>query len=411
MSTPNPPILTPEVDQARQSPIAKPATFALKCAALLLILGFLTVLTLPLATTDFRSAQTISQSENRTLNAFPAWPKDWKALETFPVQFEAAFNDHFGFRNVLVRWHSRFKVSCLGVSPAQDVVLGKEGWLYFAESVKEYRGIKTMPKQEVERWVRELKAKQAWLAAKGIRYVLVVAPNKEEVYPEYLPNNVCQLREHRFLDDILAGLGTDSGVPVLDLRDTLRDGKRLGLGPVYDRTDTHWSQLGAFLATNQILARLQPWFPELQPVQLSSRTLTHELGTGGDLAGMLDLFDVLKEDRLMVSSAKNFHSAPLRLRMEWPEGSLKDVPVAFESSSGQRGYTVLITGDSFGHGLMRYLPEHFRRIVRLRPDLPYTPWFQDVIPRLVEAEKPDIYLDVFCSRSLKHPPKMPFSGR
>jgi len=391
---------------------AKPS-LRLKTAATLLIAGFLAALILPLAGTDFKEREKTSQTENRKLNEFPAWSWDGKALDAFPAKFDAAFNDHFGFRSLLVRWHGLFNLHCLGISPTENVVLGKQGWLYLLESIKGYRGTKKLSKSEIDRWVLELKTKQAWCAARNIRYLVVVAPNKEDVYPEYLPSNVCRVRDYRYLDDILAALGKDSGVEVVDLQKTLLTGKAMGEGLVYDRTDTHWSQLGVFLATNEILTRLQPWFPELQPSPLSSRTLTRETKAGGDLAWMTGLQDQITEERVVISPSPTatFESAPMRFQLEWPVGALQDPPLAFEAKTGERKHTVLVTGDSFGRGLMTYLPEHFQRVVRLRPQLPYTAWFQSIIPTLVEAEKPDVFIDIYVSRSLKRAPKVPIGTR
>jgi len=379
----------------------KPVRFA----AAFLVLGFLCALVLPLAKTDFTGVPKNSETENRPLNAFPAWSWKWADIDTFPARFEAAFNDHFGFRALLVRWHSRFKLRGLGVSPSKEVILGKQGWLFYSDSVKEYRGAKTMPPAKADAWVAELKAKKEWLARRNIRYLLVVAPNKEEVYPEYLPDTVRRVRDHRYLDDILARLGKDSGVEILDLREALQKAK--GLGLVYDRTDTHWSQLGTFTASNEILLRLQRWFPDLQPEALAGRTLSRQQGLGGDLAYMIGLPEELPEERTLVSPSPAFpfaNGTPLRLQRQWPTGELKEEPMAFESKTSGRKLTLLVTGDSFGRGLMQFLPEHFARVVRLRPEIPYTPWFQALLPALVEAEKPDVYLDVFVSRGLKTPP-------
>jgi len=414
MSTFTPPSPQLEVNRGNriQSGALRHSTFGLKVAAAFLMVGFFGTLVLPLAVTDFRYVPTISKTEKRMLNAFPAWSWNGEALDQFPAKFEAAFNDHFGFRNLLVLWHSHFKLYCLGVSPVEDVVLGrKKEWLYYAKSVRACRKIEALPKQEVEQWVHELKTKQAWLAARHIRYLLVVAPSKEDIYPEYLPNYVHEIRYHRFFDDILAGLGTDSGVEVLDLRETLRQGKKLGLGPVYDLTDTHWSQIGAFLATNQILLRLQSWFPELQPTPLSNRPLSSHRGKGGDLAQMMGLQDEMMEDRIVIEKGPDSpEAASMRLQTEWPRDLLKDAPMVFETKGSDKKLTLLMTGDSFGGGIMRFLSEHFRRTVRLQIQIPYTPWFQALIPKLVEAEKPDIYLDVYCTRSLKHPPAVAIGG-
>jgi hypothetical protein len=380
---------------------------SLQLTAILQILGFVAVLVLPLAATHFHAVHQRSDMENRDLNDFPAWEWNRAALDAFPAKFEAAFNDHFGFRDVFTRWHSLIKVYVLGMSPVDKVILGKQEWLYLSRSVL---GNKISKDADVARWGRELQTKQAWLAARGIRYLLVVPPNKEEVYPEYLPNSISSKHTHRYLDGILKGLSADFRVNILDLREPLCQGRNLGL--VFDRTDTHWSHLGMFLATNEILLRLQRWYPELQPAPLDQRPQTPVWGPGGDLARMVGLQSELGEERLTVSPAPApFQEGVMRSKQVWPEDSLQDPPLIYESQGAAQKLTVLITGDSFGRGLLEFLPEHFRRVVRLRPDVPYNAWFQDLLPGLVEAEKPDVYLDVLCSRSLRYPPKVLFLAR
>ncbi len=91
------------------------------------------LLVLPLAATDFREIQKFSIQENRELNDFPEWKWTDASLNAFPKQFDAAFNDRFGFRALFTRWHSMVKFFGFGVSPVAKVVAGKQNWLYLAE--------------------------------------------------------------------------------------------------------------------------------------------------------------------------------------------------------------------------------------------------------------------------------------
>src|SRR5262249_19364446 len=86
-------------------------------------------------------ANTRKISENRLLAERPAWPSDCETLAAFPARFEAYFNDHFGFRDTLIRWHNYAMVRWLGTSPSPQVVVGRQGWLYFAgeHSIDDYR--------------------------------------------------------------------------------------------------------------------------------------------------------------------------------------------------------------------------------------------------------------------------------
>ncbi len=376
---------------------------ALRGPAVLLLLAFAVAVLLPLAATDFRGGQRLSATEKRALAEFPKWSWDAGALDAFPARFEAAFNDRFGFRAPLVAWQSRVKVRALGVPSTPGVVLGRDGWLYLAETVKEARGVVKTPPAEAEAWARYLAAKQAWLGAHGIAYLFVIVPNKERVYPEYLPENLCAVGGARFSDQLVARLGREPGLEFLDLRSVLLNAKPRGL--IFERTDTHWSQLGAFLAANAILERLRGRFPELHAPPLPD-DLAEVTGPGGDLAVMLGLPGELTERRQILTAFQTaFHSAPMRLEVEWPTGSYHELPRAFEANDAGLQHTLLLGGNSFTTGLLDFLPAHFRRVVRVRPVVPYPAWFQALTPRLVEAEKPDVVLDVLSERHLRKAPR------
>src|SRR5260370_291600 len=97
----------------------------------LLAVLFLILLSLPVASTVL-GWDTAGLEEKRLLAPPPALKLEWKALKDFPGQFEAYFNDHFGFRDRLIRWHNYAKVRWLRVSPSPKVFVGRRGWLYYA---------------------------------------------------------------------------------------------------------------------------------------------------------------------------------------------------------------------------------------------------------------------------------------
>jgi len=68
---------------------------------------------------------------------------------------------------------------------SEDVLLGKDDWLYYAgdHSVDDFRGRYLLSTDELARWHAALKARRDWLALRGIKYRFVIAPNKQSIFP------------------------------------------------------------------------------------------------------------------------------------------------------------------------------------------------------------------------------------
>src|SRR5215468_6779654 len=221
--------------------------------------------------------------------------------------FESWWNDSFGFRRSLVVAYSRALLS-LGVSSTPSVIVGKSGWLFFAgdEALASYRAVQPLTEAELTRWQQRMERRQAWLAERGVRFLVVIAPNKEPIYPEYMPARLNRVRETTRLDQIVSHMRERSSVTIVDPRAALRSAK--AGGTVYFRTDTHWNDAGAWLLHREILKQLHAWHPELKAapavplVRVSS-------GWSGDLATMLGLEGRLAEDRLLLEPPRISHEA------------------------------------------------------------------------------------------------------
>src|SRR5262245_9396713 len=252
---------------------------------LALIGVFLTVISAPLAGRLLALEDAFAVTENRRPAPFPELELRGWSIASFPIRFERYWNDSFAFRRMLIRGHSVGKLH-LGVSPSSKVLVGRDGHLFYAadQSLEYYRRSKPFTSEGLARWERDLEARRHWVVEQGIRYLVVIAPNKETIYPEYMPPTVRPVRPASRQDQLLEYLRVHSAVDVLDLRPTLVDGK--GRGHLYHRTDSHWNDLGAELAARAILARLREWFPAINappgPVEVRVRP-----GAGGDLARMI----------------------------------------------------------------------------------------------------------------------------
>jgi len=335
--------------------------------------------------------------EKRRLASFPAFRLSRGVLLAFPQAFETYFNDHFAFRDQLVWGYNWTKAQCLGVSPCPNVLIGKEGWLYYRDGLRDgSHAVLPLKQEELARWTTALEERRQWLAGRGVRFLVVVAPDKHTIYPEYLPETVKPLPRESRLDQLMAYAPAHSHLSIIDLREPLLRAK--SAARVYHKTDSHWNEQGAFAGNGRIEEALAVWFPRIHPLSRSSYAPIAVEAEGGDLAAMLGLPGSYREEylSLMRRGPQLAHAAAidaaLPARTDLPEYAK---PSAFES--GRDFFPkAFFYHDSFGNGLKPFLCEHFCRIVTIQQNT--------FDAALVEREHPDVVLYEFVERSLAFPP-------
>ena len=354
-----------------------------------LVAAFLAAILLPGVGTLLRADKAPLSSENRTLAEAPRLPVDWSSLRQFPEAFTRYFEDHFAFRAALVNWQATLRLRWLHVSPSADVLVGRDGWFYYASdgALEDFGTNQPFPKDELETWRVTLQHTQDWLAARGITYLFVLAPDKHAVYPEFLPPSLHQVRKESRIDDLVRYLAGHSTVQVLDLRPALLDAKTKER--VYHKTDTHWNDRGAFVASQQILERLRVSVPTLHSLSRDAFVPREVRTAGMDLAGMLGLTDRLSEDNLTLRP-KRRRSVTLEPQRPNPHGEDWRVVTEIPASSLPRA---VIFRDSFASPLIPFLSEHFSRAVYL--------WQYDPEPQVIERERPNVVIQEWVGRRLQ----------
>jgi hypothetical protein len=363
----------------------------------ILVALFLGMIWFPLLVTVLEPTETESQAERRRLAPLPEWHWDRRALNEFPRQFEAFYNDHFGLRQTLVKWFNRLRVGWLWVSPSEWVLLGDRGWLFQGGDphIRDVRNDWPYANGELERWARILSAKRNWLAARGIDYLFVLTPNKPVIYPEHLPTAINRVRAQSRADQLIIHLTTHTDVPVLDLRPVLLRAKSI-LRP-YHKTDTHWNDFGAYHGYRALMERLIPRHPGARLLQLATESFVIRDRPGGDLAQNLALAEILREpsielQRPVVSCAvtKGIPAdADDRIRFEKP----------FSTECERAGKRLLMFRDSYSLAMMPYVSESFAYVHYF----PASPASLSIIEKLVAQHRPDIVIEQRASRWLRGP--------
>lgn len=248
-----------------------------------------------LPTVDFFSGidRTQPPGENRLPAPTPRLlQKDFASVQTFLTASETYFNDHFGFRKRLIRWFQQWKQRLYHDQSVNKVVPGRNGWLFTGEQqmVDHFLGLAKFTPAQLKAWQTLLEKRRDWLAARGIKYLFVIPPDKQTIYPEELPQwllDAAPTNRETKLDQFLLYMREHSTVEILDLRPALFAAKKIA--PPFLQNDTHWNLFGGFVACQEIVKTLTKQFPDLPPLRLEEFQWTNAPAAGGDLARILGL--------------------------------------------------------------------------------------------------------------------------
>ena len=316
------------------------------------------------------------------------------SLFAYLKRYTNYYNDHFTFRSRMIYLNNLFKVNVLGVSPLPKVLIGKNGWLFMGPqelrpgTIESYRSLTPFTISELEQWKNLLEHRKQWLAARGIRYLFLVAPNKNSIYPEYMPDNIRRVHRQSRMDQLKEYLAKHSTVPLLDVREALRAAKKNY--PVYSRTDTHWNEYGAYIVHREIIGYISRYFKGAVPIPISRYRIKTENWSGGDLAQMLSLHEeVFREDFIRLEPVPGLKAAGGEL-----ENISRFVKQGYMECPDAPLPKMMMVHDSFYKRLKPFLAERFSRILFIWD------WDFNFYPRIIEKEKPKLLIDEMAERFL-----------
>ncbi len=351
---------------------------------------FLVLICLPLSALILGVDRGFVLEENRHLATKPELKLDQRVLAAFPGKVEAYFNDHFGFRKRLIQWLALAKVKGLSVTSTPTVILGKSGWLFFASesAVSSYRATRPFSLEQLEQYRRLIEARRDWLAGRGARYLIVIAPNKDTIYPEFMPETYNKLNPRSRLDQLVDYMRERSSVPILDVRDELRRTKKAER--VYDITDSHWNPRGAYVAYARIMETISEWFPEARVTPRSQFRDVARNGPGGDLARMLGIPDSFPEEHLSMIPLDGWH---FRQTDEPWDMTFRGGPTLRMERVDAKLPGLVIFRDSFGGHLIPFLAAHFQRTLCV--------WDHNLDRAVIERERPALVISEMVERALE----------
>jgi hypothetical protein len=335
--------------------------------------------------------------EKRSSTALPELPEklSMKTITAFQRGFEAFFNDHFGHRKDMIDIRSQIDFALFNRSPNPLVLIGKDDWLFYAEdkSVEDFKGQQKISDADLKVWAERLTQRHDWLAARGIPYYFVIAPNKQSIYPEKMPAYLRQGSSTQ-LDQLMAYLASQgkSYDYVLDYRADLV--ARKSVSPLYHSIDLHWNPYGAYFEYDRIMDRFvkQDHLPGFKRLSLTDNDFARVDMTSGDMSGMMGFKTYPHKTYTMRYAGSDLpcaktSSAPVPAGVDtslWKVSS----DLVTECPGEGRTARFLMLRDSMGEAMLPYFASsaaHSRFVW-------FIPAFED-IKRYVEVEKPSVVIE------------------
>lgn len=219
-----------------------------------------------------------------------------------------------------------------------EVLLGKDGWLFYkvktdGTPLYDYMGINRFSEEELRTIDANLSGAYNAMQSNDIKFAVMTIPNKEQVYSEYMPDTVVKISNESRLDQLTGYLEDNTdGYPYIDVSELLKDNHLSH--PLYYKTDTHWTEVGSFLALQEMMQNLYGSSESLDDVEFMATP-----GFEGDLCRI---------------SGTNY-----------PDVTYSLVPDSIDPSL-KHNETLLIVGDSFGDSMIHTAKYYYENVYWIR---------------------------------------------
>lgn len=227
--------------------------------------------------------------ENREPSVQPQLTVD--NYDTFPKEYEQWFDDSMPFRNNLIKMNSLIDYIIFKKSSNDNVIIGSDNWPFYksqsdGDPLSCYQGTNLLTTDELDEIAQNCIKQRDILTDMGKEFVILIAPNKERMYSEYMPDYYGDPSENYAAKQIADYLSETTDLRVIYLYDDLMYAKNSLNYNIFYKMDTHWNSIGAYVGASVLLKELGIIIPDIESNEL---TISVDSNYSGDLANMLDL--------------------------------------------------------------------------------------------------------------------------
>ncbi len=328
-------------------------------------------------------------SNEELLDNRPLHNKPTELTRNFARDFEAYYNDTFAGRKKLLKKYGKIQYK-LGIDNG-ITIQGQNGWAFY-DSAKvpdgytliDYFGEVRFSEEELLQMASGIKKAKDFYAKQGIDYIIVIAPNKEAMYTENMPERLQKQRvsTDSRMDLAVAYLQKHTDVKIINFKDALLKAKAEMPIELYFPKDSHWNEVGAYVGYQNMAEYLNKFGYRLPVSSLKPEMIS----VAGQQKSDLDVAGIKDTNYNVAFMAEQ---NPKNLRYE-NNGFMQ----VWENPSAPVKKTVFMIRDSFGLGLVPYLNKAFAKAVYAHNGHNKRPQLE----ALIKEHHPDLMVDELVER-------------
>jgi hypothetical protein len=302
--------------------------------------------------------------------------------------FDETFSEKLELREELISLAMNFKHLVLRDNLFNKLMYTKNSrWLnYIGElSLDDFQNAIPFTPKQLETIQTKLDSIQQNLDQRGIKFYVVIPPNKNTIYPEDLEEILTKFQLKSRLDQLVEYQSTHPGLDVIDMRPELLEAKKTNL--VYTATGTHWNDYGSWVGYNKIMSIISQDFPQLVPNPIENYDVSQEKFSGelASLSGNLLTNEFV--ERLTLRNPRDVTHHP-----DLPTQASEIYEITSYINDPELA-VALVYRDSFYYKLNNHMNQHFRKSVCLwRFSFEYEK-VDEIQPDLVIFEVTERYID------------------
>lgn len=298
-------------------------------------------------------------------------------------------SDRFLWRMDLIEKFNTFRY-WVGDRVFSAGLVGKDGWLFYSGdfSIHDYQKTAPVSKKQLKGLAEILSLLNEHAARYGGTLWVVIPPDKNTIYPQYMPDQIPVIGQTSRLDQFMEYIQENTEVQVMDLRPALMDASQSS--QIYFKSDAHWNCLGAYYASDEIISNLNISYPKMQTRPLSDYELGLITDTSLDISTTMGLG--LQEDTPTLTP-----KFPTGIVSYAPYEKNKSIQVAVNSQKDLP--SAFILHDSFySECLDQFLETQFSRTLSTHYGIAA---LSDYL-KLIDTEKPDVVIVEFAERHIEY---------
>ena len=281
---------------------------------------------------------------------------------------EQYYNDRIPYKNQLNGINAGIK-NRLGIGQTLvdymtygNVIIGKDDWLFhngtgIESTMADYMKVNLYKESKLQEIAAGYQALSDRYKAEGREFLLYIPTNKEQIYSEYMPDNLIPSSGESRTDQLVDYLHENTDVHVIYNKEALLDAKTDAY-PIFYQYDSHWNPVGGFIGEQLIRKELTGESTSLSDLEVK-KTEDKEPFDLAAVAGYSP--DTVIPDEWKVFGYKD------DVEVEKTREGVEDLDpiIHTDRSNASDPRKVLVIYHSFVYNMMEYLDKDFQSVTYL----------------------------------------------